>query len=356
MFQNQEQNWPAVARYLQQHGHTLDSEFPIEALTGGSANYNYLISLNGKKAVLRRPPNGPLAPGANDVRREYKVLSSLGSAYPPAPRGLVLCEDETVLGVPFCISEFREGMCIGRHLPANLSSKESIGSELCALMIDSLAELHQVNVEQVGLTDLGSADGYLERQIGGWLKRCQRVTEAGYHPHLQNLHDWLMAHLPKQRPESLVHNDFKLDNMLIDTEAMHVLGVVDWDMCTIGDPWLEVMILLSYMGCNDPSNIYQFQCRMPCESSGWWSRSRALTYYFDLTNTRLSERDVAFYWWLAQFRNYGIFTQLFALYKHSGHQPSALTLEECEAIGSYGKTLLAYIDNNIEQGPDWYSS
>lgn len=353
-FSNSEQNWEAIAGFLEQRGHHLDRDFEIRALIGGSANFNYLVSMNGQKAVLRRPPYGPLPPGAHDIRREYTVLSRLGNAYPPAPKGLVLCEDTSIIGVPFCISEFREGICIGRQLPKALESRENIGDQLCGLMFNSLSDLHSVNISEVGLEGLGSADGYLERQVNGWIKRCQRVTPEQLNPLLETIHRKLTDLLPEQRLSSLVHNDFKLDNMLIDPDTLRINGVVDWDMATIGDPVYELMILISYMGSNGAEDIYQFQCRMPCEADGWWSRSRALTTYLNRKNLTINEQSVQFYWWLAQLRNLGIFAQLNVLFTRTNKRPAALTEEECNSLEERCAALLDHIEKNIDQLPHWY--
>ncbi len=159
--------WKAVAGYLEKKGHRLDLSVEPKKLSGGVANFNYVVKLNGKKAVLRRPPDGPLPPGANDISREFKVLSSLKNAFPSAPFGLAICEDTSIIGVPFCVSEFREGICIGRDLPEVLQGELAAGDKLSRLVVRTLAKLHRVDLKATGLESLGTVEGYLERQVEG---------------------------------------------------------------------------------------------------------------------------------------------------------------------------------------------
>ncbi len=344
--------WQAVDDYLDSIGHRLDKDFDIRKLSGGSANLNYLISMDGQKAVLRRPPDGPLPPGANDVAREYKVLSRLGDAYPPAPSGLVFCDDDSVIGVPFCISQFREGICIGRHLPEALARRPQIGHALSDLLVDALAPLHRVDVDAVGLAGLGNAEGFLERQIAGWYKRGQRVLSEPQQQLLAWVRDWLSAHLPERRPASLVHNDFKLDNMLIDPLTLRVNGVVDWDMCTIGDPLFELAILLSYWGGENDTPLYSAQCRMPCEADGWWPRQQVIKRYLDLMELSVTEQDLCFYWWLAQYRSVVVYAQLNIQFQRTGERPSASTLTEFDSIDELVGQMLLEMTENIDRVPD----
>lgn len=341
---NQEQ-WQAVAKYLEGLGHTLDLANEPKKLSGGVANFNYVVSLNGKKAVLRRPPDGPLPPGANDVAREYRVLSSLKEHYPPAPVGLVFCDDETVIGVPFCISEFREGICIGRHLPESLSDRPQIGDALSQLVVELLAKLHKVDLKATGLESLGNVEGFLERQIGGWYKRGSRVLSEQQLEKLGTIRDWLQDNLPDKRLGTLVHNDFKLDNMLINEESLTVNGVVDWDMCTVGDPFYELAILLAYWGDQDDEPAYDFQCRMPKEAEGWWPRDKVIEEYFKLTG--FEKAGLNFYWWLTQYRNIVVYAQLNALFSRTGEFPAALTQEECELMPERVDQLLEAVTATV---------
>ena len=352
----EQENWTAIARYLESIGHTLDRDVTICELSGGAANLNFLISMNDQQAVLRRPPDGPLPPGANDVAREYKVLSNLGSEFPPAPKGLVFCDDLDVIGVPFCISEFRKGVCIGRHLPEDLKSVANIGDRLSELVVGTLVDLHKVNLDNANLTDLGKIDGFLERQVEGWYKRGGHVLNEAQLAKLGQAREWLQGNLPERRLGSLVHNDFKLDNMLVDTDTLEVSGVVDWDMCTIGDPFYELTILLSYWGAPDDTvALSRTQCRMPCEAEGWWEKKKVVEEYTKRTGYNLSEADLAFYLMLTSYRTAVVLAQLISLFSRTGKRPDALSQEECDQMPAVVEALLQDMVDNLGGFPAWYN-
>lgn len=317
-----QQDWSKVADYLSSQGHSLDLNFDIRQFSAGAANLNYLILLDGSKAVMRCPPPGS-APGANDVEREYKVLSGLNTCYPYAPKALHLCKDDSIIGVPFCISEFRLGIAIGEELPAELQNVPDVGAKLGAKAMTILAELHNVDYEALGLSDFGKGEGYLERQVQGWGKRAQRVVKGETLEKSDKIVAWLMDNLPTKRPLSLVHNDFKLDNVLIDIETFEVNAVLDWDMCTIGDPIYDLILTLLYWGQPNDSHCYTHMARMPFTAQAWPTRQEALGLYHELSLNKLAQEDFAFYWVLGVFRYAIVIAQLLSLYQKgfltSGH-------------------------------------
>jgi aminoglycoside phosphotransferase (APT) family kinase protein len=209
-----------------------------------------------------------------------------------------------------------------------------------------------VDVQAVGLTDLGKADGFLERQVGGWFKRGQRVLSESQQEKLDAIRDWLSANLPQRRLATLVHNDFKLDNMLIDPDSLEVRGVVDWDMCTIGDPFYELAILLAYWGGRSDHELVAYQCRMPCEADGWWTRRQVVDRYLALTGQSLGEQDLAFYWWLTQYRNVVVYAQLNAQFAHTGERPSAMTDEEIDRLELAVNGLLHFAEDELGKLPN----
>lgn len=329
------QDWPKIADYLKSQGLSLDLGVEIRQFSAGAANLNYLIQLDGSKAVLRCPPPGS-APGANDVEREYKVLSALNTCYPYAPQALHFCKDETIIGVPFCISEFRQGITIKEELPAELEGVADIGATLGIKAISTLAELHSIDYKALGLAELGKGEGYLERQVQGWGKRAQRVLEGDQLAHSEKVVAWLMDNLPAERPLSLVHNDFKLDNLLIDPETFDVNAVLDWDMCTIGDPIYDLILTLLYWGEPNDSPAYSAMAKMPCTAPSWPSRRQALARYNQLAKQHLAEGDFAFYWVLGVYRYAIVIAQLLALYQKgfltSGHITAENEQESVEII------------------------
>lgn len=343
-----QEQWQSIADYLHSKGHQLDLSSSPTLLSGGVANFNYCIVMDGNKAVLRRPPDGPLPPGANDVAREYKVLSRLHKHYPPAPAGLLFCDDESVIGVPFCISEFREGICISRTLPLSLQQTEGLGDSLSRLTVEALADLHKVDLVSSGLDDLGKIDGFLERQIAGWYKRGSRVLNSQQLEQLATIQVWLQQHIPQNKIARLVHNDFKLDNMLIDIDNLQVNGVVDWDMCTVGNPFYELQILLAYWGNPNDNPAYKFQCRMPMEADGWWPRERVISEYLRLTGFSISEHDLQFYHVLTHYRNVVVYAQLQRLFETTGKCPAVLTEDEFNSIADNTQLLLDTIEQSVK--------
>lgn len=320
------QDWDAVAHYLAGQGMTLDREREIRQFASGIANLNYLVSLDGKPAVFRRPPDNDAPPGAYDFARQYKILSRLGKCLPSVPLGLAYCDDPRVIGVPFLISEFRQGLAISRELPAQLVAVDNIGGKLGALIVDALAQLHRVAPAEAGLADLGRAEGFIARQIHGWHKRASRVMSGESMRKVEQLRDWLVAHQPAERPATLVHLDVKLDNVLVDADSLSVQGIVDWEMATIGDPCYDLMLMLVVWGEPNDSPVYAQQCCMPCRAPGWWTRRQALQAYQRQTGIQMSEAQVKFYWLLAMLRNVGALAQLIALCQRQP-MPNASTLD-----------------------------
>lgn len=316
------QDWNKVADYLNSQGLSLDLSVEIRQFSAGAANLNYLIQLDGSKAVMRCPPPGS-APGANDVEREFKVLSGLNTCYPYAPKAIHLCKDESVIGVPFCISEFREGITIKEELPTDLEDVPDVGAKLGIKAIRTLAELHAIDYEKLGLSVLGKGEGYLERQVQGWGKRAQRVLKGERLVQSEKVVAWLMDNLPEQRPLSLVHNDFKLDNLLIDPETFEVNAVLDWDMCTIGDPIYDLVLTLLYWGQPSDTRLYAHMAKMPYNAPSWPSRKEALEQYNEIATQHLAEQDFPFYWVLGIYRYAIVIGQLLTLYQKgfltSGH-------------------------------------
>lgn len=309
------QSWDALAKYLGQRGMTLDRDVEVRQFASGVANMNYLISLDGKLAVFRRPPNNDAPPGAYDFARQYKIQSRLGKCLPTTPLGLVYCDDVSVIGVPFLISEFRKGIAISRDLPKSLVSVKDIGARLSELMVKALVQLHNISPDEAGLSDLGKAEGFIARQIHGWHKRCSRVMSAEQMAKVDVLRDWLVAHQPAERKATLVHLDFKLDNVLVDPDDLSVQAIVDWEMATIGDPYYDLMLMLVCWGEADDPPVYSRQWCMPCTAPGWWTRRQAIARYQLESGVVLSEEEIKFYWLLAMFRNIGALGQLIVLYE-----------------------------------------
>src|SRR3984957_13040977 len=166
------QDWARLAAYLAEQGFKLALAPPPQQFAGGLANLNFLIQIDGREAVLRRPPLGTLPPGAYDMGREFRILNRLWSGFPLAPRGLLLCTDSTVLGAPFQIVEYRRGFAVRSVLPSSLAAISNIGQRLSDTLVNVLVALHNVDPDSVQLGELGRPEGFLERTVEGWIKRA----------------------------------------------------------------------------------------------------------------------------------------------------------------------------------------
>ncbi len=218
----------------------------IEQFPSGFSNLTYLLRAGDMEFVLRRPPFGNRVKSAHDMGREYRVLDRLNAIYPQAPKPYLYCDDDAVLGAPFYVMERRRGVILRRELPAGLELSPVMAERLCESFIDNLATLHTLDYQAAGLGDLGKPEGYVERQIGGWAKRYQKAQTDSW-AELDQTAAWLHAHMPTESGASLVHNDYKYDNILLDPDDLtQIVGVLDWEMCTVGDPLMDLGTTLAY--------------------------------------------------------------------------------------------------------------
>jgi aminoglycoside phosphotransferase (APT) family kinase protein len=310
--ETQAQDWAALARHLAGNGMRLGAAAPRQ-FAGGFGNLNYLVEIDGQRAVLRRPPAGPLPPGANDMAREHRILSVLWQAYPLAPRGLHFCADAAVLGAPFQLIEYRPGIVIREKLPEALAGRREIGAALSARLVEALAALHAVDAAAVGLETLGRPAGFLARTLEGWATRGGPVADLAEPRAFGETLAWLRARVPPEGRPTLLHSDFKLDNMILAPESLAPVAVIDWDMGTRGDPLWDLAVLLSYWTePGDPSCMQRLQ-QMPTAEPGFWSRTQALEAYARDTGRAMD--DFRFYRVLSVFRSAIVFLQLFDRYR-----------------------------------------
>ncbi len=328
------QDWAALGRWLAARGAGLGAAAPRQ-FAGGFGNLNYLIEVDGRPAVLRRPPDGPLPRGASDMAREYRVLSSLWRAYKLAPRALWFCPERNVVGAPFQIIEHRAGMVIRDALPPGLAGRPETGAALSRHLVESLVSLHAVAPAAIGLDTLGRPVGFLGRTIDGWAARAAAVDDRANPLAFAEIVAWLRRRVPADAPPSLVHSDFKLDNMIFDPATLAPVAVIDWDMATHGDPLWDLAVLLSYWADpGDPACMGRLR-QMPTLEPGFWRRNEVVEAYSRLSGRTID--DFAFYRVLALFRSAIVFLQLFERWRHTPG-PNA----ECAGFGALGRELLDY--------------
>ena len=270
--------------YLRAHLEGADGPLTVRQFGGGKANLTYLLRFGPREFVLRRPPLGPIPPGAHDMRREHRVLSVLHRRFPPAPRSLLLCEDESIIGAVFIVEERRHGFVIRDDIPAEFAGRPELNRRIGFALVDALAELHLVRPAEVGLDDLGRPEGYLARQLTGWVRRWQ-AAQGGEEAEraaaeMAPVLDWLGRHLPPSGGAALLHNDYRLDNCLLDSaDSGRIEAVLDWDMCTQGDPLADLGYLLNYwVAPGDPPEWREIAA-MPTWRDGFPSRADAIERY-----------------------------------------------------------------------------
>ncbi|TMQ25181.1 MAG: phosphotransferase family protein [Candidatus Rokuibacteriota bacterium] len=222
---------------------------PLTALQfpNGSANLTYLLRLGEHELVLRRPPMGELAPGAHDMRREFKVLSTLSRHFDRAPRAYVFCDDHAVLGSDFFVMERRRGEVVRTALPPSMRGHADAGRRIAFALVDAMAELHALDPVACGLGDLGKPEGFVQRQLSGWAKRWALARFDDSPSAMEALHERLSRDVPVASRVSIVHNDLKLDNCQFEpADPDRVASIFDWDMTTLGDPLIDLGTLLNY--------------------------------------------------------------------------------------------------------------
>jgi len=330
------QDWDRLAAHLAAQGMALAREPAPRQFAGGFANLNYLLTVDGKPVVLRRPPPGPLPPGGNDMAREYRVLSVLTDAFPPAPRCLFHGTDTTVLGAEFLLTEFRPGLVIGAELPAGIARRPGAGARLSDVLVDTLADLHAVDPAAVGLGGFGRPEGFLERTVEGWARRAELAMDEGAPPPVvAALAGWLRGRRVRPQTPTLLHNDFKLDNLVLDPASLAPVAVLDWDMATRGDPLVDLGTLLSYWTePGDPPAMHDL-AQMPTGGGGFPGRAAVVEAYARRTGRDVS--DILFYRVLTAFKLGVVFLQL-----HARHRRGEATDPRFAGFGVLAEGLLDF--------------
>lgn len=248
-------DWAKIEAFLREHlpaEVSTAGQFAVEQFPNGAANLTYLVSFGQAGAttselVLRRPPFGAIAPGAHDMKREFKVLSRLWRHFEKAPRAYLLCDDPEVAGADFFVMERRRGSVVRGVIPEALRAHERVGERLGLALVKTVADFHLLDPATCGLVDLGKPTGFVERQVEGWQRRWGLVADPAHDALMTKVHARLSSSLPTPQRVSLVHNDLKLDNcMFADDDPDRVVAIFDWDMTTVGDPLIDLGTLLNY--------------------------------------------------------------------------------------------------------------
>jgi aminoglycoside phosphotransferase (APT) family kinase protein len=319
---------PALEGYLREHlpqligQDTLDAaSIELEQFPGGHSNLTYLVRLGGREFVLRRPPVGPVAPTAHDMPREYRLLAAIHHHFDLAPRPYLLCEDVSIIGVPFYLMERRRGLIVRRDIPPEIGADLNLRRRVSEAMVDTLARLHSVDIYSTGLSAIGKPVGFVSRQLRGWSERWAR-SKTSELPEIDDVMKWLNERLPPEpdpgagRPATLVHNDFKLDNTMLDQrDPAKVVAVLDWEMCTVGDPLVDLGIFLCYWAEKEDPAARRDSISPVTTEPGWLKRTEVIARYGAATGWDMS--GIAFYETFAVFKTAVVLQQIFYRY-HRG--------------------------------------
>ena len=292
-------------------GLDLARPMAIEQFPGGHSNLTYLIRFGDVELVLRRPPLGPVPPTAHDMAREHRWLAALHPVFPLAPLPYLFCDETGVIGSNFYLMERRRGVVIRAEEPTMLAERPDIRRRVSAAVIDTLVDLHAIDITTHGLSELGKPAGFVERQVRGWTERWHRSKVAEV-PDMNAVAEWLAGHRPRD-PErsSVVHGDFKLDNVMLDaSDISRLVAVFDWEMTALGDPLVDLGILIAYWTPGEPAD--DNAPRTVTGRSGWFTRDDIVKRYATRSGRDVS--GIRFFETFALFKIAVVVQQIFGRY------------------------------------------
>ena len=303
-----------IDAWLKSQLNDLSGQPVITQYSGGASNWTYCLNYKNYELILRRAPAGTKAKGAHDMGREFRVQSALKPVYNYVPKMLAFCDDESVLGTDFYVMEKINGIIPRKNLPRGLQLNAATTRKLCTNVLDCMVELHQVDYRTTPLENLAKGTGYIERQISGWCSRFQQ-SKTWNVPNGKYVMDWLKANMPDIERTCVIHNDFRFDNVVLNPDKVtQVIGVLDWEMATLGDPLMDLGNTLAYWVEKDDDFLAQSSRRQPTHLEGMMSRENVIEYYCDKMGYK--SEDFTFYEVYGLFRLAVIIQQIYFRYHH----------------------------------------
>ncbi len=306
----EELNEANLQRFLAENLNLNFQTIEIEQFPAGSSNLTYSVKIGGEEFVLRRPPFGNTVKSAHDMKREFDVLEKLSKVYQPAPAPLIYCADESVIGSEFYLMERRHGLIIRGKSPEILENSTELQKNVCESFIENLANFHALDYKEIGLGDFGKPEGYAQRQVEGWTKRYFNA-KTDEQLELEKSIEWLNQNIPNETGATLVHNDYKFDNVMLNPENLtEIVAVLDWEMTTVGDPLMDLGTTLGYwMSKNSGAELLSmpFNPRVLMENV---SRRELVEMYAEKSGRDVS--DMLFYYAFGTFKIAVIAQQIYA--------------------------------------------
>lgn len=285
----------------------------VKQYGGGASNLTYLLTWPDRELILRRPPFGHKAKSAHDMGREVRFLRALRPVYSGLPEVIAHCEDAEVAAGEFYVMERLRGIILRQDLPEDLGLDAARTRTLCENVLDKLVQLHSVDVEAHGLSHLGRGGGYVRRQIEGWSRRY-RAAMTPEAADFERVMGWLADHMVDDVATTVIHGDFRFDNVVLDPSDLSVIGVLDWEMATLGDPLMDLGNSLAYWVQDDDDPTMQFMRRQPTNAPGMLTRAEVWQYYGAATGRTVEDTD--FYEVYGLFRLAVILQQIWYRYHH----------------------------------------
>lgn len=304
-----------VEQFLKDVIPNLTGTLTVAQFPGGHSNLTYLIRVGDRDMVFRRPPFGRKVKTAHDMGREFRMLKALRPAFPYCPEPLAYTEDESIIGCPFYVMERINGLIIRKNLPESLPLKPSEATLLCERLTDVFVELHQVDYKKIGLEGFGKPEGYVKRQVEGWSERY-RTAKTPDAPDFEEVMAWLHEKMPPESPHvSVIHNDYRFDNVVLHPDdPFRIVGVLDWEMATIGDPLMDLGGALAYWTDHDDPPDMQAIRMIPTHLPGMFTRNDFIRRYAKKMGVSVEKSD--FYSCFGMFRLAGIAQQIYWRYYH----------------------------------------
>jgi aminoglycoside phosphotransferase (APT) family kinase protein len=288
----------------------------VRQFSGGASNLTYALSYPDRDVILRRPPRGAHVGTAHDMGREYAVQAALRTAYPLVPHMVANCTDPEVIGSPFYVMERIEGTILRKSIPSSLGLAPADVERLCRNAIDAVIDLHGVDVQAAGLSDLDRGAGYVSRQVAGWSSRM-RAARTGRDAAFEAVMDWLAEHQPPDQPHTLIHNDFRFDNLVLaPSDPTQIVGVLDWEMATVGDPLMDLAGALAYWVQADDDRVMRAMRLQPTHTPGMLTRDQVVDYYCDRRGIAMDRFRWTWYEVFGLFRLAVIAQQIYHRYHH----------------------------------------